>query len=373
MILQSISVLNYKNLEQAELTFSPNVNCIVGANGVGKTNLLDAIGYLSLCRSAQGGSDSINIRHGADFFMISGQYVSELGEARSVTCSLQRGCRKRVKVDGKDLKKISEHVGNIPLVLISPSDSELISGGSEERRKFMDQVIAQYDAPYLEALIRYERCLKQRNALLKQEEEPDASVLDVLEMMMSRDAAIIYAARRVFAEEFRPIFQKMYATLSRQEVEDVEIEYQSHGERGDLEPILHDWRARERLVGYTLHGTHKDDLLLSLKGYPVRREGSQGQTKTYFIAMKLAQFLYLKQKGHCHTPLLLLDDIFDKLDDSRVGNIIDYVSGDDFGQIFITDTQREHLDKILAATQRDYRLFHINADQTVWNDENLKK
>lgn len=360
MRLNRISILNYKNIEQSDLDFSANVNCLVGKNGMGKTNLLDAIFYLSFCKSASGGLDSSNIFHGADFFMIQGFYENDDNTSTQVSCGVQNGKRKRIKCNDKDCKKISEHVGRIPLVMISPADSLLVTGGSDERRKFMDSVISQYAPQYLNALIRYERALKQRNALLKSEEEPDWGIMDILEDMMDDCAAVIFRERRGFLDTFLPVFQSLYAHLCDVSCENVSIEYVSHGFRGGLKQQLQEGRQKERIVGYTLHGIHKDDLLLSFNGYPLRQEGSQGQTKTYFIALKLAQFLYLKEKGERRTPILLLDDIFDKLDAGRVARIVEYVSGTDFGQIFITDTNREHTDQILAATAKDYRLFTVN-------------
>lgn len=365
MILEHLSILNYKNIEQAELALSPNVNCFIGDNGMGKTNVLDAVYYLSFCKSSSTQQDSLNIRHDADFLMLQGRYRNAVGEEELVSCGVKRGQRKRFKRNDKEYKRLSEHLGLIPLVMISPADHELIVGGSEERRRFMDVVISQYSVSYLEALIRYQKSLQQRNALMKQDEEPDWGLCAVLEDMMACDAAVIYRERRQMIEEFLPIFRDVYARLSNGAAEEVTILYESHGERGDLGPILRDWRERERIVGYTLHGPHKDNLDLLMNGYNVRREGSQGQKKTYFIAMKLAQFLYLKQKSHQQTPILLLDDIFDKLDAGRVACIVDYVGGDAFEQIFITDTNRDHLDSILSATKRDYCLFRVCDGQIV--------
>lgn len=360
MILEHLSLLNYKNIEQAELQLSPNVNCFIGNNGMGKTNVLDAVYYLSFCKSSSTQQDGLNIRHGADFMMLQGRYRNAVGEPEVISCGVKAGQRKHFKRNDKEYKRLSEHMGLIPLVMISPADNELITGGSEERRRFMDVVISQYSVPYLEALIRYQKTLQQRNALMKQEAEPDWGLCGVLEEMMAMDAEVIYRARREMLEEFLPLFREVYNRLCNSASEDVDMHYESHSERGDLLPILRSWRERERIVGYTLHGPHKDNIELLMNGYNVRREGSQGQKKTYFIAMKLAQFLYLKTKGERQTPILLLDDIFDKLDAGRVACIVDYVSGDAFEQIFITDTNRDHLDSILSATTRDYRLFHVD-------------
>lgn len=363
MILKHLHIFNYRNIAGAELDFSSNVNCFVGQNGMGKSNVLDAVYYLAFCRGFAASADAVNLLHGADAFMLEGRFELENGALRKVCCSLKKGSRKRLRVDGKDVKRLSQYVGQVPLVYIAPTDASLLTGGSEERRRFMDTALMQHDAAYLEALIRYERALKQRNVLLRQDNEPDAAVLDALESMMSVAADIIYARRAAFVEAFLPIFKSLYAMLSGREQENVAMTYVSHGDRGTLQPLLRGWRVKEHIIGFTLHGPHKDDLELTLNGYGVKKEASQGQQKTFFIAMKLAQYLYLKRQGEQRVPLLLLDDIFDKLDDSRVERIIHYVGGNDFGQIFITDTQRAHLDRILAATSRPYRLFEVKTGE----------
>lgn len=371
MKLEKISILNYKNIAEATLNFSPNVNCFVGRNGMGKTNVLDAVYYLSFCKSRFSTLDAMTIRHGEEFFMLQGDYVREDGGNEHVHLAFKKGARKHLKRNDKEYKRLSEHLGLIPLVMISPSDSMLIDAGSEERRKFMDMVIAQYDSRYVDCLLRYEKTLKQRNALLKQEDEPDWNVMEVLEEMMSVDADYIYMCRREFVASFTPIFQKMYSNLCDNTREMVAVNYASHISRGALKGQLTSFRDKERIVGYTLHGVHRDDLELFLNDYPIRYEGSQGQTKTYFIALKLAQFLFLKERGNQRVPILLLDDIFDKLDAGRVARIVDYVSSNSFGQIFITDTNREHIDTILSSTISEYKLFHVSEGEIkeLVNDE----
>lgn len=363
MILEQLSLLNYKNIEQAQLTLSPNVNCLIGANGQGKTNVLDAIYFLSFGKSATALTDGACVRHDAEFMMLQGKYRSALMEEEEISCGIKRGQRKRMRRNEKEYKRLSEHLGVIPLVMLSPADEQLVSGGSEERRRFMDIVLSQVSPNYLAALIRYNKSLQQRNAMLKQDDEPDAQLFEVLEDMMSMDAAVLYQERQAFVRDFVPIFQSMYARFCNAASEEVDILYDTHASRGELLPILVRDRAKERIVGYTLHGPHKDNLELLMNGHNVRREASQGQTKTFFIAMKLAQFLYLKSVGEHRTPILLLDDIFDKLDAGRVACIVDYVSGNDFEQIFITDTNREHLDSILAATHREYKLFEVKGGE----------
>ncbi len=363
MILEQLSLLNYKNIEQAQLTLSPNVNCLIGANGQGKTNVLDAIYFLSFGKSATALTDGACVRHDAEFMMLQGKYRSALMEEEEISCGIKRGQRKRMRRNEKEYKRLSEHLGVIPLVMLSPADEQLVSGGSEERRRFMDIVLSQVSPNYLAALIRYNKSLQQRNSMLKQDDEPDAQLFEVLEEMMSMDAAVIYQERQAFVRDFVPIFQSMYARFCNAASEEVDILYDTHASRGDLLPLLVRDRVKERIVGYTLHGPHKDNLELLMNGHNVRREASQGQTKTFFIAMKLAQFLYLKSMGEHRTPILLLDDIFDKLDAGRVACIVDYVSGDDFEQIFITDTNREHLDSILAATHREYKFFEVKGGE----------
>ncbi|MGL5272687.1 MAG: DNA replication/repair protein RecF [Phocaeicola sp.] len=358
MILKRIAILNYKNLEQVDLTFSPKMNCFLGQNGMGKTNLLDAIYYLSFCKSALNPIDSQNIKHDQEFFMVQGFYQTPLEDNEEVYCGLKRRQKKQFKRNKKEYTRLSDHIGLIPLVMISPSDSLLLAGGSEERRRFMDQVISQYDKEYLEALIRYNKAMVQRNTLLKQEQEPDLDVMSLWEEMMAKDGTIVYQKRTAFIEEFIPIFQSFYAFIS-QEQEQVNLTYQSHLKDGELVQLLKESRSRDRIMGYSLKGIHKDDLVMELGDYPMKREGSQGQNKTYLIALKLAQFDFLKRTGNEATPILLLDDVFDKLDAARVEQLVKLVAGERFGQIFMTDTNRDHLDRILEAIDKEHKLFYV--------------
>lgn len=358
MILKQISILNYKNLEQVELECSPKMNCFIGQNGMGKTNLLDAVYYLSFCKSATNPIDSQNMMHDKDFFVIQGAYESESGDREEVYCGMKRRQKKLFKRNKKEYSRLSDHIGFIPLVMVSPADTELIAGGSEERRRFMDVVISQYDKEYLDALIRYNKALLQRNTLLKAEVEPDGELLDVWEEMMAMTGEIVYRKRCEFIDEFIPTFQTFYSHIS-QDKEVVNLSYESHAKQGSLLAQLKENRVRDRIMGYSLKGVHKDDLTMQLGEYPIKREGSQGQNKTYLIALKLAQFDFLRRTGSNTTPLLLLDDIFDKLDASRVEQIVKLVSGDKFGQIFITDTNREHLDKIMQKIKGEYKVFDV--------------
>ena len=358
MILKQISILNYKNLEQVELEFSPKMNCFIGQNGMGKTNLLDAVYYLSFCKSATNPIDSQNMMHDKDFFVIQGVYESESGDREEVYCGMKRRQKKVFKRNKKEYSRLSDHIGFIPLVMVSPADTELIAGGSEERRRFMDVVISQYDKEYLEALIRYNKALQQRNTLLKAEAEPYEELLAVWEEMMAMTGEVVYRKRCEFIDEFIPTFQTFYSHIS-QDKEAVNLSYESHAKHGSLLNQLKESRVRDRIMGYSLKGVHKDDLTMQLGEYPIKREGSQGQNKTYLIALKLAQFDFLRRTGSNTIPLLLLDDIFDKLDASRVEQIVKLVSGDRFGQIFITDTNRDHLDKIMQKIEGEYKVFGV--------------
>ena len=358
MILKRISILNYKNLEQVELDFSPKMNCFIGQNGMGKTNLLDAVYYLSFCKSVSNPIDSQNIKHNQDFFVVQGSYLTDEGDPEEVYCGLKRRQKKQFKRNKKEYSKLSDHIGLIPLVMVSPADSELILGGSEERRRFMDVVISQYDREYLTALIRYNKAMAQRNTLLKAEVEPDDELMNVWEEMMASAGEVVFRKRNDFINEFIPTFQSFYSYIS-QDQELVNLSYESHAMQGDLLHLIRESRQRDRIMGYSLKGIHKDDLVMQLAEYPIKREGSQGQNKTYLVALKLAQFDFLRRTGSNTTPLLLLDDIFDKLDASRVEQIVKLVSSDKFGQIFITDTNRDHLDKILRKIEGDYKVFGV--------------
>ena len=323
---------------------------------MGKTNLLDAIYYLSFCKSAGNPIDSQNMLHSADFFMIQGEYAADDGSTEEIFCGMKRRQKKQFKRNKKEYQRLSDHIGLIPLVMVSPDDSILIAGVSEERRRFMDVVISQYDKEYLEALIRYNKALAQRNILLKKEEVVDDEMLAIWEEVMAKEGETVFRKRESFIQEFIPIFQQFYSYISGDK-ELVELTYTSHARNALLKDVLAQSREKDRIVGFSLHGIHRDDLEMQLGGYPLKREGSQGQNKTYLIALKLAQFDFLRRIGT--VPLLLLDDIFDKLDAHRVEQIIKLVGSDRFGQIFITDTNRENLDRILEKAQVDYSLFSV--------------
>ena len=355
MILERLSIINYKNIQEAKLELSPNINCFIGHNGAGKTNVLDAVYFLSFCHSAQTTQDSLVIRHDQDFFMLEGTY-----EDFTIHCGMKRGAKKVVRRDKKAYQRLSEHIGLIPIVMVSPTDIQLIEGSSEERRRLMDIVISQLDRSYIDSLNRYNKALQQRNAMLKMEDrEPDPEILSLWEEQMAREGEIIYQKRQNFVEQLIPLFQQYYETISGGH-EQVSLKYTSHCQRGPLLEVIQRDRFKDRAVGYSLHGIHRDDLEIMLDGHPMRREGSQGQQKTFVIALKLAQFEFLKRTNAQTTPLLLLDDIFDKLDAQRVEQIIQLVASDQFGQIFITDTNRDHIDQILSKSNFDYKLYEVS-------------
>ena len=359
MVLKDISILNYKNLADVQLEFSPKINCIVGRNGEGKTNLIDAIYFLSFCKSSVSpGSDVQVIKHNADFMMLQGGYLTEQNEEEKIYCGLKRRQKKVFKRNGKEYTKLSDHIGHVRLVMVSPGDTELIWGGSELRRRFVDMVISQYDAEYLHQVIRYRKSLVQRNVLLRDEAEPDDNFISIYEAEMADAGERIYAARRSFIEEFLPTFRRIYAQLAGSE-EEVDLVYRSHAAQGALLDQMKDSRRKDRAMGFSLCGVHRDDLDFMLRGYPIKREGSQGQNKTFVISLKLSQFEFLKNKGNRRVPILLLDDIFDKLDSGRVEQIVKMVSGQDFGQIFITDTDRDYISGILQRSEKDYRFYRV--------------
>lgn len=358
MILKRLSLINYKNIKEATLELSPKINCLIGSNGMGKTNLLDAVYYLSFCKSMSSAADSQLINHGEEFFVIEGLYENEQGDSEVVYCGMKRGTRKHFKRNKKEYKKLSQHIGLIPLIIVSPSDSALIDGGSDSRRRLMDVVISQYNPEYMDALTRCNNALQQRNSLLKMEEDPDQSLMELWEEEMAREGERIYTMRKDFVERLTPVFQDFYNRISGNR-EQVTLNYTSHCQRGPLLEVIQRDRMKDRAVGYSLHGVHRDDIEMLIDGFPLRREGSQGQNKTFVISLKLAQFDFLRQTASRTTPILLLDDIFDKLDSSRVEQIVRIVSGEQFGQIFITDTNRDHLDEILRGTTLEHRTFHV--------------
>ena len=355
MIIGKLSVLSYKNIRQAEIEFSVKMNCFFGNNGMGKTNLLDAIYYLSFCKSHIHTPDIRIVRNGEELCVLQGFYDYD-GKEEEIFCAIRSGQRKLFKRNKKEYERLSEHIGLLPLVMISPADAELIHGGSEERRRFIDMIISQYDKPYLNALIQYNKALMQRNTLLRNQQQ-EASVYEALEMQMDAYGRLIYEKRVKLINRLMPIFNE-YHQMICSSGETVGIGYISQLAGNNFLWALKNARTRDLLLGYSSVGIHKDDIELMLDEQLIRRTGSQGQNKTCLIALKLAQFAYIA--SHSVTkPILLLDDIFDKLDAGRVEKIIDLVSSDRFGQIFITDTNRNYLDRILENVNQDYSLFKV--------------
>ena len=371
-MLKSLNILNYRNIREASLEFAPKLNCFVGLNGQGKTNVLDAIYLLSFAKSAFTAQDSLNITHGEEMAMVQGIYNDGMSEASplndgmmTISCGLRKGVKKQFRRDKKDYPRLIDHIGLIPLVMISPSDQQLIDEGSDERRRFMDVVISQLDRKYLDCLTKYNALLKQRNALLKQYADgpcPD-DLLEVLEWQMTEPAEYIFKARTAFFEQFEPYFAKTYAQISGS-AEIPHLRYVSQLQDRDLREAYVKTRQRDLILGWTSQGIHKDDLEMCLGEYPLKQVGSQGQQRTFVLAMKLAQALYisgvtgdgLQVTGQ--KPILLLDDIFDRLDSERVERIVEMVQSEEFGQIFITDTDRQHLTEILKPNE-GAKIFHV--------------
>jgi len=360
MHLRSLYLTHFKNYQQLEVDFSPKVNCFVGSNGVGKTNVLDAIYYLSMCKSYLNPVDNQNIHYNEEFALLQGHFERQ-ARNETIYCSIHRNKKKRIKRNKKDYQKLSEHIGLLPVVMISPVDSNLISGGSEERRKYIDRVISQYDKDYLDKLIRYNRALNQRNQLLKEFARSgyfDTESIDIWDEQMIQLGSAIHEKRRAFTDELVPVFQNYYDTIS-EEKENVGLEYRSQLHEQDFRKGLTQALERDRLLQYTSLGTHKDDLILTIDGHPIKKSGSQGQQKTFLVALKLAQFDFI-QKVKNMPPILLLDDIFDKFDEQRVSQIIHLVSHNHFGQIFITDTSENRLSNLLKDREADYKLFRVD-------------
>ena len=355
MILENISILNFKNISEANLEFSPKVNCFAGNNGMGKTNMLDAIYYLSFCKSYINQGDMAIVRHDSDYMMLQGKYQRK-NEPEEISCGFQKGKRKILKRNGKEYKRLSHHIGLLPLVMVSPMDWELIRGAGEERRRLIDQIISQSNAQYLADLINYGKAVESRNALLKKG-YTDEILFETLEEQICRTATNIHKVRMDWVKSFSPIFHDYYSRIS-DSGENVELEYRSVLNAKSMAEVLEISRQKDVLLGYTSQGIHRDDIELLLGGYSMRKTGSQGQCKTYTIALRLAQYDFLKEHSGV-TPILLLDDIFDKLDASRVENIISIVADDKFGQIFITDTNRTYLDEIICRVGKDYKIYSV--------------
>ncbi len=359
MFLKKLSLLNYKNFSSQDFNFDAKINCFVGSNGIGKTNILDAIYHLSFSKSYFNPVATQNIKHGEDFFVIDGEFEKN-DRAEKILCSLKKGMKKVVKRNGKAYEKFSDHIGFLPLVIISPADSNLITEGSDTRRKFIDGVISQSDKAYLQTIIKYNKILSQRNSLLKYfaaNHTFDATTLSVYNEQLEQFGTEIFNKRIAFLDTFIPIFKAQYAAISGGK-EEVNITYDSKLLDTNLLTLLENNLEKDRALQYTSVGIHKDDLSFKITEYPVKKFGSQGQQKSFLIALKLAQFNFIKEQAKT-TPILLLDDIFDKLDENRVAQIVTLVDNDNFGQIFISDTHAERTENVVKTIHQSYKIFKL--------------
>ena len=359
MFLKKIALVNYKNFDSVEYSFSKKINCFVGNNGVGKTNVLDAIYHLSFAKGYFNSIATQNIKHDKDFYLIEGVFEKNKRE-EIISCSLKRGQKKAVKRNSKLYDKLSDHIGLIPLVIISPSDTDLINEGSYVRRKFLDSVISQSDKIYLQSLIDYNKVLSQRNSLLKYfalNHVYDPLNLSVYNEQLVEYGSVIHEKRTRFLKDFIPLFKDRYKYIT-DSLENVELEYKSNLNSNNFIELLEKSVEKDRMLQYTSVGIHKDDLFYSIDGYPIKKFGSQGQKKSYLIALKLAQFDFVKKLSMIE-PILLLDDIFDKLDENRVEKIISLVNFDLYGQVFISDTHMERTEETIKKTNQDYKIFKL--------------
>lgn len=355
MYLKKLVLINFKNIAQAEITLSERLNCFVGDNGAGKTNVLDAVYYLSMSKSALTMTDGQSVRHGEDFFVVEGTYAGDSGLSDTVNCSFLRRSGKVLKLNGKEYDRMADHVGRFPVVMVSPQDSVLITDAAEERRRYLNAFLSQLDRDYLASLMRYNAVLAERNRFLKS--SSDEQMLQIYDMQLADHAARIYERRRDIIDRMRPLVAEFYRQLSGDR-EQVEIEYRSELASASMGELLLASRERDIVNGFTTSGVHRDDMSLRIGGYPLRKYGSQGQQKSFLMSLKLAQYRILTEVCG-ERPLLLLDDLFDKLDTSRVENLLTLVAGDDFGQIFITDCNRSRLETILSRAGEKYALFMV--------------
>lgn len=355
MILDTLSIINFKNIADEQLKLSEQVNCFVGDNGAGKTNILDAVHYLALARSMHTITDAQSVRHSEDAFLLDGRFRRDDGRPEQVVCSYTRRGGKTLKRNGKEYERLSEHVGGFPIVVVSPADSALISDSAEERRKYVNRFISQIDRGYMAQLIRYNTTLQERNRLLKA--NPSEEMLLIYDGMLSASADVLFKRRQEVIAQMRPIVEEYYAMLS-DERETIGMEYRSELQNSTLAELLLASRKRDFINEFTTVGVHRDDVLFSIGGYPLRKFGSQGQQKSFLIALKLAEYRLLAERVG-DKPILLLDDLFDKLDMRRVSQLLRLVGGDMFGQILITDCNKHRLQRTLSEAGVEYELFHI--------------
>lgn len=359
MYLKRILISNFKNIREADLCFSRKINCISGNNGEGKTNLLDAIYYLSMTKSYFNSSDSYTFTFGESFSALNGGYVMDDSTEENISVGIKAGGEKIVKRNGKAYQRVSEHIGSIPIVMVSPSDTSLINGGGEERRKFINSILSQVDKEYLRRVMRYNQLLAQRNKLLKMP-GIQSDLLETLNERMGPDAHYIYMKRRELCLSLQEMAKEFYAKLSGAK-EEVSLEYISdlHDVDGNsLEALFVKNYEKDVVLKYTSSGIHRDDVVFTLGGHPIKRCGSQGQQKSFLIALKLAQFTLMKRLHGC-APILLLDDVFDKLDMQRVEYLLSLVASDEFGQIFISDSNKVRMSKIAQSVTKELQAFEV--------------
>lgn len=359
MFLKKISLFNYKNISEANYDFDAKINCFVGKNGIGKTNVLDAIYHLAYGKSYFNPLAVQNIKHGEEFFVIDGEF-EKANRNEQIVSSFKKGQKKILKRNGKPYEKFSDHIGFIPLVIISPADNDLIIEGSETRRKFIDSVISQLDSAYLQELIQYQKIISQRNALLKYfalNHVFETDTLAIYNEQLNSLGQRIFEKRKQFIDAFLPIFNKHHQAITGS-AEAVQLVYESHLFENDTITLLEQNLAKDRALQYTSVGIHKDDLSFQIDHYPIKKFGSQGQQKSFLIALKLAQFEFVKKQSG-EKPILLFDDIFDKLDESRVSKIVEMVNQEEFGQLFISDTHPERTENIVKTTHQSYKIFSL--------------
>ncbi len=370
MYLQELKLSNFKNCSSAELSLSEKINCFVGLNAAGKTNILDSIYYLAFCKSYFTLTDKQNIRHGEDFFAIHGDFHFDNDELHTISCVLKNASKKSFKCDKKEYERLADHIGKIPLVMISPYDSDLINSGSDLRRKFIDGVISQFDPSYLNCLLNYNKALQQRNKQLKYFSENrmwDSTLLEMWDQQLIQNALPINEKRKCFLQEFVPVFQKYYEIVSGTN-EQVAINYNSALNEKSYQYLLAESLNHDKYSTYTNVGIHKDDLIFLIDNHQVKQFASQGQQKSFVVAIKLAQFDFNYRKIG-HKPILLLDDIFDKLDDNRVAQLVKLVGDDHFGQVFITDTQRQRIKFLMDNTTVNHKIFNVNNGEITSDNE----
>ena len=353
-VLEKIVISDFRNIQLQELEFSPNVNCISGNNGEGKTNLLDAIYYLSMTKSAFATSEKFNFRHGTDEFSVAGTYRMENGLSSRFALKVNSKGEKKIRRDDKPYQKVSEHVGVLPIVMVSPADISMVSDSGEERRRFVNAVLSQMDHEYMSSLQQYNRLLMQRNRMLK-EMDPDRSLLEVIDMRMGALAEPIFQKRKKFIEDLKPIVSEYYKYVSGGS-ELVDVEYESELSKAGLEQLLSASFDKDRILKYTSSGLQRDDFIFTMNGHPIRRYGSQGQQKSFLVSLKFAQYEIMK-KNYGFAPVLLLDDVFDKLDMNRISNLLQMVASNDFGQIFITDSNKVRMSGIVDRLTQDRAYF----------------